>query len=638
MEKTRILIVEDEVVVSADLRSKVLKLGYEVCPVVRYGEKALEAVEQERPDLILMDIKLKGEMDGIEAAQSIQQHLGIPVLFVTAYSDSETLNRAKISLPFGYIKKPVKEDDLRINIQMALYRAGMERRLRESEEKCRFLAEHSADVIYRLDIATERYSYVSPSVTTMLGYSEEDIRSMKTKDALTSESYAKQLNKMAEAVVNGRRAPEILELEAVHKEGRIVPVEVNARLIFDENGRPVEIVGVVRDITERKKAERKRMELEARLQQAKKMETISTLAGGIAHEFNNALTVVVGNMELLRMDLGTHSSLVKYVEATKTSTDRMSRLTNQLLAYSRGGRYQARDLALDDLATETLQTLQYTLPPAISVETHIEEGVSYVRADATQMQMVLSAVLANASEAIEGVGHIRIVMENREVDDQFANDHPGLTPGSYVYLAIEDDGKGMNEEQMKRIFDPFFTTKFQGRGMGMAAVYGIVKNHQGWISVDSEPGKGTTVRIYLPAVDAEEREKRETPQTEPAKGAGTILLIEDEEMVIDAVQPLLERLGYRVMTASTGKEALHIMATHDGEIDLALLNMKLPDMEAGMLYPLLMKARPHLKVIVCSGYALDGPAQKILDAGAKGFIQKPFTVAVLAEKVRRLLC
>jgi len=253
------------------------------------------------------------------------------------------------------------------------------------------------------------------------------------------------------------------------------------------------------------------------------------------------------------------------------------------------------------------------------------------------MQMVLSAILANANEAIEDEGLIRITAGNKDLDEDFTKQHPGLKPGSYVCLTIEDDGEGMDEETKDGIFEPFFTTKFQGRGMGMAAVYGIIKSHDGWIYVDSERGKGTVVRIYLPAIEAKEEVKKEVEKVEIAMGEGTILVIEDEELLVDLFRQILERLGYRVLLAETGKEAVELAKTFDGQIDLALLDIKLPDMDGGRVYPLIMEARPDLKVIVCSGYSIHGPAQDIIDAGAEGFIQKPFSIAPFAEKLKEVL-
>jgi len=252
------------------------------------------------------------------------------------------------------------------------------------------------------------------------------------------------------------------------------------------------------------------------------------------------------------------------------------------------------------------------------------------------MQMVLSAVLTNASEAMDGKGCILVTCKNTVITDEAAGDFPGLKPNNYVLLTITDDGKGMDEKTRKRIFEPFFTTKFQGRGLGMAAAYGIVKNHNGWISVDSEPAQGAIVKIYLPATQAQVPEL-EKPKTERIKGTGTILVVEDEEMVMTVSRAMLEGLGFRVLEAKTGQEATNVVKTFDGDIDLAMLDILLPDMSGNAIYPFLMEARPNLKVIVFSGYAIDGPAEEILHAGAQDFLQKPFTIAELSEKLEKVL-
>jgi signal transduction histidine kinase/ActR/RegA family two-component response regulator len=387
---------------------------------------------------------------------------------------------------------------------------------------------------------------------------------------------------------------------------------------------------------ERKRTGEEKERLEAQLQQASKMEAIATLAGGVAHEFNNALMGIVGNIELLKMDLPEDERRDKYFERMKLSGHRMSRLTDQLLAYAQGGKYQPKNTKLDDFVIETLPILQHDLSPEVRLETHFQKDLSYIKADYAQMQMVLSAILANSNEAIEDEGFIRITANNEDVNEDLAKQYPGFKPGFYVSLTIEDDGKGMDEETRSGIFEPFFTTKFLGRGMGMAAVYGIVKNHGGWVYLNSEPGKGTVVQIYFPAIEIEV-EKPKKAKVEVATGSGTILMIEDEDVVIEVVQVMLEMLGYRVMVAKTGKDAIHITETFDGQIDLALLDIKLPDMEGGKVYPLVMEARPNLKVIVFSGYSIDGPARAILDAGAQGFIHKPFSLATLSEKLKEVL-
>jgi CheY-like chemotaxis protein len=222
------------------------------------------------------------------------------------------------------------------------------------------------------------------------------------------------------------------------------------------------------------------------------------------------------------------------------------------------------------------------------------------------------------------------------VDGHSGQDHPCLEAGKYVCLVVTDNGKGMDEATQRRLFEPFFTTKVQGRGLGMAAVYGIVKNHDGWIAVKSTVGIGTEVKIFLPALDALPSQKDDSDR-QVVKGQGTILVIEDEEPVMNVSQAMLERLGYRVLQARSGNEAVTIADHFDGNIDLAILDVGLPDMAGDEVYPHLKAVRPELKVLVCSGYAIDGPAQKILDRGGQGFIQKPFLFATLSEKVKEVL-
>ncbi|MBL7173867.1 MAG: response regulator [Desulfobacteraceae bacterium] len=402
-----------------------------------------------------------------------------------------------------------------------------------------------------------------------------------------------------------------------------------------------------------RRTEEEKKRLQAHLQQAQKMEAIATLAGGIAHQFNNALSSITGHTGLLEMEYPEDEKIMDYAKAMKQSAHRMAHLTSQLLAYARGGKYNPQTMSLSNFVEGTLPIIQHTLDPDIRLETDLPQDVMNVEVDRTQMQMVLSAIVAKSNEAIDPPGRIRISTRNMDIDQEFIKDHPGLTPGSYVCLSIEDDGKGMDEETRDRIFDPFFTTHFMGRGLGMASVYGIIKNHDGTTTVDSEIGKGTVVRIYLPAIpsaqarraglpaiEAEEEVEEGVvlrPQVELAMGEGTVLVIEDEEPLVKLFRQILEMLGYRVLEAMTGEEAVELAKTFDGQIDLALLDIKLPDMDGGRVYPLIMEVRPNLKVIVCSGYSINGPAQEILDAGAQAFIQKPFSISALAEKLKEVL-
>jgi two-component system cell cycle sensor histidine kinase/response regulator CckA len=545
--------------------------------------------------------------------------------FISIHGEDFAMGRKPI---YEELKKLVKETD-----QDAHKNTRTDEALRESESRYRRLFETAQDGILILDAGTGQIADVNPFLLEMLGYSHDEFLNKKLweigffKDVEESRLVFNELQK------KGYVRYEHLPLET--KDGLSVDVEFVSNAYWVNNKQVIQCN--IRDITERKKAEELRRKLESQLRQSQKMEAIATLAGGIAHQFNNALSAITLTLDLLEMDLPGDDNIVKHIESMQHATHRMTQLTGQLLAYARGGKYQAKNISFNDFVRDTLPLLQHTLKPSVYVETDLPHGVWKVRGDLIQMQMVLSAILANSSEAMEKQGRIRITCRNEIVTEERARGFPGLKPGAYVDLKIEDNGKGMDEETRSRVFEPFFTTKFQGRGLGMAAAYGIVKNHNGWISIDSRLDRGTIVHIYLPAILDSDARRAKTPKIEPHKVTGTILLIEDEEMVMDVSRALLARLGYLVLEAKTGREAIRISRTFDGIIDLAILDILLPDMNGKVVYPLLMETLPNLKVLVCSGYSVEGPAQEILDAGAQGFLQKPFSMAALSVKMQELM-
>ena len=418
-------------------------------------------------------------------------------------------------------------------------------------------------------------------------------------------------------------------LRLVKNDGSDFFSNLECMIVKESDSDPKKIRVVVSDITEQN-------ELEWRLRQAQKMEAIAKLAGGIAHQFNNALFVIMATTDLLELQVPKEEIRSEYIASIKKSTARMTKLTGQLLAYARGGKYEVKDISLSKFVRNTLPLLQHTLEPSIQLETELPDDILKTRGDLPQLLMLFSVILSNAAEAIDGEGHIKIACRNELITKKRAKAFPGLLPGAYVSLAVEDNGRGMDEETRKRVFEPFFTTKFLGRGLGLAAAYGIVKNHDGYISVESQLDRGTSVCIYLPGVSGIEEKKAQKPYGEPFKGIGTILLVEDEPAVIEMLRKLLERLGFHVIEARTGKEAIALARAFDREIDLAILDVFLPDMNGNKVYPLLKEFRPDLKVLVFSGYSLDGPAQEILDAGAHGFLQKPVSIEVLSEKLKEL--
>ena len=507
-----------------------------------------------------------------------------------------------------------------------------EEALRESEEKYRNVVENvNVGVLVAQD---GKLTFANNAVSDVLGYTRDEVLSSPNPFAYIHPDDQAMVLERHMKRIEGEDVPSLYSYRVVTKDGTVRWIDATGVRINWKN-RPATL-NFLTDISERMRAEEERKELESHLREAQKMEAIGTLAGGVAHEFNNALVGITGYIELLQMDLLSNEKTDKYLKQMTNSTQRMVHLTNQLLAYARGGKYQPKPITVNILIEDTVSLMRHNMDSAIRIETDLSDDIFSVEADVTQMQMALTAIISNAAEAMDGQGLIQISAKNAVIDEEFAETQPELKPGPHVCLAIMDDGKGMDKETRERIFEPFFTTKFHGRGLGMAAAFGIVKNHDGTIVVDSEVGKGTQVCIHLPVVETRTR-KTDELESRSSDGTGTILVIEDEQTVMDVSRLMLEEMGYQILCAETGREAIAIAATFDGDIDLALLDIKLTDMDGSRIYHAITDARPNMKVLVCSGYSLEGPAQEIIDAGAHGFIQKPFTFAALSTKLNEVL-
>jgi two-component system cell cycle sensor histidine kinase/response regulator CckA len=509
-----------------------------------------------------------------------------------------------------------------------------EKMLDQGESRYRELFRDAPVMLYSID-RHNRLTSISNLWLETMGYRRDDVLGRKALDFMTPESRRNALEiYMPELYQTGHIQNQ--PFQVVTNEGRLRNVMLSARAQRDPDGNYAGAFVCLADMTESGAAGTDNPNLSNRIQQARKMETIATLAGGIAHQFNNALAVILGNLELIEMDGLRNEKLARYVEPISQAGQKMVQLTSQLLAYARGGKFKTQRVTASTFVKETLQLVGHSLAPYINIEAELDDPSAHVEVDTTQMQMLLAAVLSNASEAIKDQGTVRIKLSDSVVGPDISPEYPGLKSGRYVLLQIADNGKGMDEQTLARIFEPFFTTKFQGRGLGMAAVYGIVKKHKGYIYVKSQPGKGTQVQIYLPSMPPPVQASAISDTCSAAR-AGTALIVEDEELVMEIHRTIVERLGYRVLEAASGKEAIRLVKEHNGPIDFVLLDIILPDMNGTQIYPQLMESRPDLKVIVCSGFALDGPATQILEAGAHHFIQKPFTMSALSAVLKDVL-
>jgi CheY-like chemotaxis protein len=393
------------------------------------------------------------------------------------------------------------------------------------------------------------------------------------------------------------------------------------------------------ELDQRRLMDEKRKASEA----ASRLEATETLAGGLAHDFNNLITVILGNVSLIRTLFSESHKCFSMLSAIENASEQAADLTRQMLAYARGGKYQPELIELKKVLNEVIRLKQWNVPENIEFKLQCDE-VWRIEADITQIQQILIALLSNSIEAIGPINKGKILVTAENIENPTASEEDVkvlemLDPGSYVKIRIQDNGAGMDEETRSRVFEPFFSTKFQGRGMGLAAVYGIVKNHGGHIVANDISVQGAMFTIYLPAIQNVLNPAIEDNVKYPSGSEDlvTVMLVDDDEPVISIIQQLLNQHGYTTLTASNGQEAVDLAKSYTGKIDLVLLDMAMPVMGGEEAYPLLKSARPDLKVIICSGYELDEKMKKTLKNGADAFIQKPFHFEKMISEIEKIL-
>jgi PAS domain S-box-containing protein len=638
MARIKILVVEDEIIVAKDIKMRLENLGYSVSSLVSSGEEAIREAEENNPDLVLMDIVLQGEMDGIEAADQIRSHFNIPVIYLTAYADEKMLERAKRTGPFGYIIKPFDDRDLHTTIEVAFYKNKMEKRLRESERWLFTTLRSINEAVIATDTkgCVTLMNHVAQSLT---GWKEEDATGRPLRDIfnIINEKTQKPVGDpvrrvLREGVVVGLANDTVL----IAKDGTQRPIDDSGAPIRDDKGNIMGVVLVFRDVSERRKAEKEKMKLEDQLQQAQKMETIGTLAGGIAHDFNNLLMGIQGNVSLMLMDMDSTHPYHDRLKNIENQVQSGARLISHLIGYARKGRYEVKPITLNQLVKETSDTFGRTRKK-ITIHRELAEDLFAIEADQTQIEQVLLNLFVNAADAMSGGGSLILKTMNtthKEIKGKLYDPKPG----NYVLLMVADTGIGIDKETMERIFDPFFTTKEMGRstGLGLASAYGIIKSHGGYIDVDSKKGRGSIFSIYLPA--SEKGVQKPIKTAEPfIKRSGTVLLVDDEEVILEVGQKLLEAMGYRALIARNGKEAVEVYKKNRDEIDIVLLDMLMPNMGGGEAYDRMKEINPDIKVLLSSGFSIDGEATEILKRGCDSFIQKPFNIDELSGKIREIL-
>ncbi len=505
-------------------------------------------------------------------------------------------------------------------------RKQTEAALRESENKYRTVLEANPDSVIVCDME-RKVTYLNPTFTKVFGWTLEECLGKKMDMFVPEENWPETIE-MIEKVLAGENLSGI-ETFRYTKAGDIVPVSISGAIYHDHDGNPVGSVVNLRNIYEQKK-------LEAQIQQVQKMEAIGTLAGGIAHDYNNLLMGILGNASLMTFDLDPNHPHYEKLQNIEKYVQSGADLTKQLLGFAKGGKYEVKSIDANDVVRQSSEMFSRT-KKEIRIHQKFQKNIWPVEADPNQVEQVLLNLYVNAGQAMPGGGELYLQTENVTLDDSYTQ-HFSVQAGDYVKISIADTGIGMDEKTIKRIFDPFFTTKDMGRGtgLGLASAYGIIKNHGGIINADSILNKGTTFNVFLPASDKNIVKIKPLNQ-KTLKGAGTVLLVDDEEMIIDVGSQILENLGYSVLSARSGTDAIEVYRVHQDEIILVILDMIMPDLGGGETYDRLRKINPEIKILLSSGYSIDGQASEIMDRGCNGFIQKPFNIKQLSRKIRDVI-
>ena len=630
----RLLIVEDVEDDALLLVREIRTGGFE--PVFKRvdSEKDLaEALKAETWDIIISDYGMPG-FNGIDALRMAKNYdPDIPFFLISGEIGEEVAVRAMKEGAGDYLMKdnlkrlvPAIERELQ-DAQMRKARREAVKALEESENKYRLLVEDLHDVIYHTD-QRGIVNYVSPVIQSLAGYDQSELIGQPFTRIIHKEDLELLTNRFEE-LLSGVIKP--VEYRLIKKSGEPVWVRSSSKLIL-EGENVIGVRGVLTDISEEK-------QLQSQLQQSQKMEAIGTLAGGIAHDFNNILMAILGHCDLAETRLAEDSEAIGNLNQVKKAGNRARRLIQQILAFSRMGEQERIALSLTPLIKEALKFLRSTLPTSIEIRDYIEADPGIIEADATQIHQVIMNLSTNAGHAMrEEGGTLHVKLIRVEVDRQTALQYHALHAGPHVRLTVTDTGCGMDSETLEHIFDPYFTTKEvgEGTGLGLSVVHGIVKTHGGTITVESEPGKGTAFHVYFPVIEKDVETQEEDEEPLPT-GNERILFVDDEQVILHVAEEMLKQLGYDVVTQKSSVEALELFRAEPDRFDLVITDMTMPKMTGDQLALELMKIRPDIPIILCTGFSHKISEEQAKEIGIKAFVMKPLVRRGMADIIREVL-
>ena len=604
--RPNILILEDDQFDQMLLEKTLAKWGYPKPAIATNAEEAFDLIGTRPIDIGLLDIVMPGRLDGIDFANQMISRSKIPVIFCSSHTSPDLMKRALEAHPHGYLKKPLDSETLHITIQLAMVRHGLENRLNIALSESQRIAEQIADAI--LVVREDGYILFANKAAGRLF--------QKDPSQLIGDHFGIPLSSADKAT----------EIELIQNAGRQISCELRtARITW--RGQSA-LLTSIRDITNRKKLEEDKLRLAADLHQVQKMESIGTLAGGIAHDFNNILAAILGYSELAQDDLPPGSPVHHEVDQIIKSALRAKELVRQLLAFSRKGAVKKGPVSLNRVVNESLSILERVLPKTVNLRVELGDVINPINANSQQLEQILINLATNAADAASDRGAITIRTKNVILERCHCDVCGEILDGEYVMLSVKDDGSGMSPETICNIFDPFYTTKEVGKGtgLGLSTVYGIVTDHGGHISCQSEIGKGTNFSIYFPTdeITITEEDSVHDNHGSTITGEGTILVVDDESAIRDLAKLILTRNGYKVLLASTGEEALDVYEEKKDLIDLVLMDLGMPGMGGKACLQTIKRIHPEAKVLIASGYAQYERTDELASLGAAGMVSKPY--------------
>jgi len=622
-EALNVLVVDDDAQMLRTITDILRLRGYS-SQIAGTGREALDITRamKEAPAVALVDLKLP-DMDGIELIGRLREIAGLTeVVILTGNASVDSAVRALRENSNDYLLKPVKPEQLVGTIERAgerWQRRRAELGMRESQDRLRLIFDHVSDSLF---IADDSGTIIdaNPAACALSGRSLENLRSLRMSEVLPESALESELSL---STAGARKQSDLFR----RHDGKVLDVRAAA---FAPGVR----VYTVRDLTRQR-------ELEDQLGQAQKMEAVGQLAGGVAHDFNNLLTVIMSYSSMLLSDAGTNADVRGDIQEISDAAGRAAALTRQLLAFSRKQVLQMRAVNVNAVVADVEKMLRRLIGEDISLTTSLDPDLALINADPGQLEQVLINLAVNARDAMPGGGALTITTDNADLFEEYGERHLGAAPGKYVMIAVTDTGTGMTKEVQQRLFEPFYTTKGVGKGtgLGLATVHGIVKQSGGDIYVYSELEHGTTFKVYFPRLTKVADVVMTTAEHRAItlSGSETILLAEDDESLRTLGARVLGALGYEVLVARTGKEAIQIVADHKGPIDLIATDVVMPEMNGSQLVAKVLEARPGIRVLFMSGYTDDEVMRRGVIDGQTAFLQKPFTPDLLAHKVREVL-